>query len=87
MEEEGEVEDDQKEEGVGFGEEEEVVGYLVVVGESGGGKGEGRVWHPPWLAEFQTDQLCPQAAGFALPAAGSQCHTQLGEDPPRSQAA
>ena len=37
-EEEGEVEGDQKEEEVGFGEEEEVVGYLVV-GESGGGKG------------------------------------------------
>ena len=37
MEEEGEVEGDQKEEEVGFGEEEEeVVGYLVVVGESGG---------------------------------------------------
>ena len=34
MEEEGEVEGDQKEEEVGFGEEEEeVVGYLVVVGE------------------------------------------------------
>ena len=39
VEEEGEVEDDQKEEEVGFGEEEEVVGYLVMVGESGGGKG------------------------------------------------
>ena len=37
-EEEGEVEGDQREEEeVGFGEEEEVVvGYLVVVGESGG---------------------------------------------------
>ena len=35
-EEEGEIEGDQKEEEVGFGEEEEVVGYLVVVGESGG---------------------------------------------------
>ena len=38
MEEKGEVEGDQKEEEVGFGEEKEVVGYLVV-GESGGGKG------------------------------------------------
>ena len=36
MEEEGEVEGDQKEEEVSFGEEEEVVGYLVVVGGFGG---------------------------------------------------
>ena len=33
MEEEGEVEGDQTEEEVDLGEEEEVVGYLVMVGE------------------------------------------------------